>query len=99
MRQAAIVAFDGAEQVSNARPWNPVAVAACSVDAVSTTYKRCPVDQLIWCVGSSHSYPWSATQNSKVDHSEGGVKVLQKFMQRQTRAGLLETTVGKKAIC
>ena len=78
---------------------NYLSSASCVIDTVSATFTRCPMDPMIWCVGSSHSYPWTATQNSKTDHTEGSVKVLQKFLQRQTRFGLLQKTVGSEAMC
>lgn len=90
---AAIVAPEGALFA------NFPATASCVIDQVSSTFARCPMDPMPWCVGSGYSYPWSATQYNKVDHTEGGVKVLQKFLQRQTRFGLLRRTVGADAEC
>lgn len=75
------------------------ATAACVIDQVSSTFARCPMDSMPWCVGSGYGYPWSATQNTKTDHTEGGVKVLQKFLMRQTRFGVLRRTVGSDAVC
>lgn len=78
---------------------NYAANAACVIDQVSSTFNRCPMDSMPWCVGSGYSYPWSGTQNTKTDHTEGAVKVLQKFLMRQTRFGLLRRTVGSDASC
>lgn len=90
---AAIVAPEGALFA------NYGASTACVIDQVSSTFARCPMDPMPWCVGSAHGYPWSATQNDKTDHTDGGVKVLQKFLMRQTRFGILRRTVGSDAEC
>ena len=78
---------------------NYAANSACVIDTVSASFTRCPIDAMPWCVGKASSYPWSATQYNQTDHTEGSMKVLQKFLQRQTRFGLLRRTVGSDAQC
>ncbi len=90
---AAVVAPEGALFA------NYAANSSCVIDTVSASFNRCPMDAMPWCVGKASSYPWSATQYNQTDHTEGAVKVLQKFLQRQTRLGLLRRTVGADAKC
>lgn len=78
---------------------NPIAVAACAVDAVAATLGQ-TMDPLFWCAGAWGSlYPLSGnTSHSGRDFAENNL-VVAKFIARFSRMGLLWQTIGPTAIC
>jgi conjugal transfer pilus assembly protein TraU len=78
---------------------NPVAQAACAVDAVAANVWY-PLDYMFWCGGSwSGIYPFSG--NMGVSQSDQQVNALAatKFIGQQSRRGLMWNTVGPSAMC
>lgn len=78
---------------------NPIAQAACAVDAVAADLDY-PMDALFWCSGSwGPNYP--LTGNS--GHAENGHaqnnQIANKFLARNARLGLEWQTIGPTAIC
>lgn len=79
---------------------NPVAITACSADAISTSLFKKPLSSLFWCAGSwGLMYPMSGN----VNYTSGEVMASSLFVARVLfvwhRRGLLRTTYGKSAMC
>lgn len=78
---------------------NPIAQAACSVDAVAAS-GGLPLDAMFWCAGSWGSvYPLSGNSQHSGDAFTMNNQVLSKFMARHHRMGLQWQTIGPTAIC
>jgi len=78
---------------------NPIAQAACAIDAVSAmTYY--PQDALFWCAGGWGSmYPFSGNPNTNSSAQQSNGLVLAKYLARSARLGVWRTTIGPKAKC
>ena len=78
---------------------NPIAQAACSVDAAASD-AGFPVDSLIWCAGGHGSiYPLTGNSpHSQTSFTKNNL-VQEKFIARQARMGLQWQTIGPAAQC
>jgi conjugal transfer pilus assembly protein TraU len=78
---------------------NPIAMAACSVDAVAASLGA-PLDPLFWCAGNwGGLYPLTGnTSHTGSDFQENNL-ILAKFIARFHRMGMLFQTIGPDAIC
>lgn len=78
---------------------NPIANAACAVDAVASTLGQ-TLDPLFWCAGAwGNTYPLAGnTSHSGRDFAENNL-ITAKFIARFSRMGLLFQTIGPTAIC
>lgn len=77
---------------------NPIALAACAADAVSSTAGK-PLNQLFWCAGSwGNLYPLSG-----FDYSSGMVSdtnmIATKAVASLHRRGLMRDTMGNENLC
>jgi len=78
---------------------NPVAQAACVVDALTSSLNF-PLDPLFWCAGTWGSvYPLSGNVNDETSDQQGNALALSKFMAWEAHLGLLWTSVGPGAQC
>jgi conjugal transfer pilus assembly protein TraU len=78
---------------------NPVATAACAVDAVASSLSF-PLDSLFWCAGSwGNVYPLSGNSSHTGDPFTMNNQLQAKFIARNHRMGLAWQTVGPTAIC
>lgn len=78
---------------------NPVAQAACAVDAVAASFSH-PLDALFWCAGSWGSvYPMAGNSSHAGDHFTLNNQIQAKFLARNHRMGLQMQTIGPTAIC
>lgn len=78
---------------------NPVAMAACAVDAVASSIQH-PMDPLFWCAGAwGNTYPLSGNANHGGDPFTLNNQVQAKFIARNHRMGLGWQTIGPSAIC
>lgn len=78
---------------------NPLAQAACSLDAVGATF-HFPLDALFWCAGSWGSvYPLTGNMNASEDRLQSAELAGAKMIARLSRTGLLWDTVGPWAQC
>lgn len=78
---------------------NPVADVACAVDATASAY-HFPLDALFWCAGTWGSvYPFSGNSNHSMGNFALNNLVMSKFIARQSRLGLMWTTIGPTAMC
>jgi hypothetical protein len=78
---------------------NPIAQAACAVDAISSAFYY-PIDSMFWCAGSWGSvYP--LTGNGQVQNSDQATNglVLSKFIAKESRVGALLATTGPQNTC
>lgn len=78
---------------------NPIANAACAVDAVAASLGQ-TIDPLFWCAGSwGNLYPLSGnTPHSGQDFAENNL-IQAKFIARFSRMGMMFQTIGPTAIC
>lgn len=78
---------------------NPIAQAACAVDAVAAT-NGLPLDSLFWCQGAwGGTYPLSGNSQHSGDPFTMNNQVGGKFLARHHRMGLQWQTIGPTAIC
>lgn len=78
---------------------NPIATAACAVDAVASTLAS-PMDALFWCAGTwGNVYPMAGNSNHSGDAFKLNNQIQAKFLARNHRMGLQWQTVGPTAIC
>jgi conjugal transfer pilus assembly protein TraU len=78
---------------------NPIAQAACAVDAVASAMGM-PLDAMFWCAGSLGGvYPLTGNSQHSGDPFTLNNQVLSKFMARHHRMGLQWQTIGPTAIC
>ena len=78
---------------------NPIAQAACIVDAVSSTLYF-PNDALFWCAGSwGGVYPFTGNANESAGRLQSAYLVGAKLMARLARTGFLWDSVGQWAMC
>ena len=80
---------------------NPVAILACSADAVASTHDF-PLDAMNWCLGSQGIlYPTSGrtNQDNTMSIAEENMLLLGKYMQLQARQFRLPVTTGPEAKC
>jgi conjugal transfer pilus assembly protein TraU len=78
---------------------NPIAQAACAVDATAATAGY-PLDPLFWCAGgwgSTYPLTGNASQNNGPFTMNNLVQA--KFIARQHREGLMFQTIGPSALC
>lgn len=78
---------------------NPVAQAACSVDATAAS-AGFPLDPMFWCAGTWGSvYPLTGNAaHSNTDFTTNNL-VQAKFLARMARMGLAWQTIGPSAMC
>lgn len=78
---------------------NPVATAACSVDAVASQLSF-PMDALFWCAGTwGNIYPLDGNSSHSGDPFTMNNQIQAKFIARNHRMGLSWQTIGPSAIC
>lgn len=78
---------------------NPIAQAACSVDAVASTVWF-PLDYMPWCLGSQGPmYPFSGNMAVSQSDQQANLAAASKFVGQQARRGLMWNTVGPSAMC
>jgi conjugal transfer pilus assembly protein TraU len=78
---------------------NPIAQAACAVDAVAASMGM-PLDAMFWCAGSLGGvYPLTGNSQHSGDPFTLNNQVLSKFIARHHRMGLQWQTIGPTAIC
>lgn len=78
---------------------NPIAQAACAVDAVAAEVYT-PLDPLFWCQGTwGHSYPFTGNSGHNNNGHVQNHHILSKFLSRNARLGLEWQTIGPTAIC
>ena len=78
---------------------NPVAHAACAIDAVSSMVYY-PLDAIFWCAGAWGSmYPMSGNPNSVSSMQQSNGLTLAKFLARQYRIGAMRVTLTPAAKC
>lgn len=78
---------------------NPIATAACAVDAV-TSMLGYPMDALFWCAGTwGNIYPLAGNSNQSGDPFTMNNQIQAKFIARNHRLGLQWQTIGPTAIC
>jgi conjugal transfer pilus assembly protein TraU len=78
---------------------NPIAVAACSADAISSTLGK-PLQSMWWCAGTWGTiYPLSGHQYSNSGVAEATSLLSAKVLAALHRRGLAKQTMGDEAIC
>lgn len=77
---------------------SPVARLICVADAIVVQFLW-PLDPLFWCLGASHLYPTSGTDNTNKADEMTNLKALGRFLARQHRIGALWGTIGPLAQC
>lgn len=78
---------------------NPLAVAACSADAVSSSAKK-PLDSMWWCSGTwGHLYPLSGGARYNSSLSLNTSLLATRVLAAQHRRGLEWKTMGSSAMC
>lgn len=78
---------------------NPIATAACAVDAVASAVDY-PLDSLFWCAGAWGAvYPLSGNSSHSGDAFTMNNLIQAKFLARSHRMGLQWQTIGPTAIC
>lgn len=78
---------------------NPVAVVACSADAVSSTLGK-PIKQMFWCAGSWGTiYPLSGNLNGGAGVLRDSSLLKTKVLAALHRRGLAWGTMGHEALC
>lgn len=78
---------------------NPIAAAACAVDAVASNLDF-PLDALFWCAGSWGSiYPLAGNSSHSGDPFTMNNQIQAKYIARSHRMGFLWQTIGPTAIC
>lgn len=77
---------------------NPIAIAACMVDAVAATAVK-PVNALFWCFGSwGQVYPLSGYDNSRSDVTDASLQGARQVAIQHKRM-LMNKTYGNSAVC
>ena len=78
---------------------NPIAQAACTVDAVAANLNY-PLDALFWCAGSwGGTYPLTGNSGHGTLGFTRNNQLAAKFIARTARLGLEWQTIGPTAIC
>lgn len=78
---------------------NPIAQAACGVDAVASSVWY-PLDYMFWCGGTwSSIYPFSGNMQTSQSDQQSNAIAATKFIAQQARRGLMWNTVGPSAMC
>lgn len=78
---------------------NPIAVAACAIDAVAAEFGY-PLDPMFWCSGAwGNTYPLAGNSNHSGDSFDFNNQIGSKFIARSHRMGLMFQTTGPTAIC
>lgn len=80
---------------------NPVAQAACALDAVAST-AHLPIDKLFWCAGSHGSmYPLMGKVQAHLGGVQSSALLTERMTYKMHRMGLVWNSVGKNspALC
>lgn len=78
---------------------NPIASAACAVDAVASSLDF-PMDALFWCAGAwGNIYPLSGNSSHAGTPFTMNNQLQAKFIARNHRMGLSWQTIGPTAVC
>lgn len=78
---------------------NPIAVAACAIDAVASTFDY-PLDPMFWCAGTWGAvYPLAGNSGHTGDPFTMNNQIQAKFIARNHRMGLSWQTIGPTAMC
>ena len=78
---------------------NPLALAACAADCVSSTVKL-PIDEMFWCAGCQGSmYPMNGNVSASIGHVQASRLVLSRFAYKLHRELVAWGTMGGKGLC
>ncbi|MBL4708170.1 MAG: TraU family protein [Flavobacteriales bacterium] len=78
---------------------NPIAQAACAADCVKASVGF-SFDSLFWCGGCQGTlYPFTGNVNYHIGGVQASLLIVQRFIAKLHRQGLLWGTVGKDAYC
>lgn len=78
---------------------NPIALAACPVDAISSTAGK-PLNAMFWCAGSWGAiYPLSGNQNGGNGVIRESARLKSRVLAALHRRGMAHKTMGEDAMC
>lgn len=78
---------------------NPVAISACSTDAVAATAGK-PQDKMFWCAGSwGQLYPFSGHHSATGSFAQNTNLIATRAVASIHRRGLARRTIGKDSLC